>query len=362
MELTETLKNLTQQIVADPDNGELYHLRGNTYVEIGDSDSYHKAIADFNSALKLGLDPDEVYSLIGKTYYKLGNYKSADANFKLIHNETLKLELYSSHAELVASSEKTTITEEKEPEIEDSNQNIDESDAIIEDEDLILKIEEFVDDLPVLSEDSWPTDTIEDILSIHYGENYHEKLNDLLNRLISTEHNTLQLCLGIGYDRCYTFDEVGEMLKISPDRVKQTLKSAIENLRRYANLPPCPLKVHDLQYLIDAVQSNYDILIRTPDFEEKLDNIIESLSDAEQHNLKRYLGKSGTFSTLNIRSDPDFDVIIARDIKKLMFNVKANKTSRNNLEILKTLIIARRMLEPPIWFQEPETWGETQCL
>ncbi|MBN1573505.1 MAG: tetratricopeptide repeat protein, partial [Deltaproteobacteria bacterium] len=63
----------------DPEFAEAYSYRGFCYFWMV---QYEKALADFEMALKIGVDhPEEIHFYIGRTYFKMGNYEEAVTSF-----------------------------------------------------------------------------------------------------------------------------------------------------------------------------------------------------------------------------------------------------------------------------------------
>ncbi len=64
------------------------------------------------------------------------------------------------------------------------------------------------------------------------AESLREEVNLVLHKLPKREQNIIRLCFGIGYERPYTLEEVGDMLHLTRERIRQLRNKALRSLRR----------------------------------------------------------------------------------------------------------------------------------
>jgi RNA polymerase primary sigma factor len=63
-------------------------------------------------------------------------------------------------------------------------------------------------------------------------ESLKEEMRLILKKLPKREEEILRLCFGIGYERSYTLEEIGEKLNLTRERIRQLRNKALRTLRR----------------------------------------------------------------------------------------------------------------------------------
>lgn len=63
-------------------------------------------------------------------------------------------------------------------------------------------------------------------------EGFQQELAMVLDQLEERERTIIKMSFGIGYERMYTLEEIGEKLKLTRERIRQVKQKAIKQLRR----------------------------------------------------------------------------------------------------------------------------------
>ena len=59
-----------------------------------------------------------------------------------------------------------------------------------------------------------------------------QEIGFILNKLNKREQTILRMCYGVGYERAYTLEEIGDKLNLTRERIRQLKEKALKQLRR----------------------------------------------------------------------------------------------------------------------------------
>ena len=81
---------------------------------------------------------------------------------------------------------------------------------------------------------TWCKNSADDIIA---GFSLPDNLLQALHKLESREREVIQMRFGIGYDDCFTLDEIGKKFQLTRERIRQIEKKALTRLRKSKYAP-----------------------------------------------------------------------------------------------------------------------------